>query len=85
MQIVFLRGKGADLLCFATLRKKPATHGVRVIATLVLRSAPFPLNNPHTLHARSGKFKKAFAFLNLILRKFASQISDIVETISKFI
>ena len=49
----FLRGKGADLLCFVLrTRKKPATHFVRVIASLVLRSrSPFPLNNPHTLHA----------------------------------
>ncbi|MBR7047596.1 MAG: hypothetical protein IKI43_04455, partial [Campylobacter sp.] len=63
LESCFLRGKGADLLCFVLrTRKKPATHFVRVIATLVLRSAPSPLNNPQTLHASIVVNSKSNAF-----------------------
>ena len=74
----FLRGKGVCLLCFVLCtRKKPATHGVRVITTLVLRSAPFPLNNPQTLHASIvANLEKSLQLFSKFdfTRKFASQI-----------
>ncbi|MBP5779141.1 MAG: hypothetical protein J6W17_04220, partial [Campylobacter sp.] len=70
--------------------------GVRVIATLVLRSAPFPLNNPHTLHAsivanleKSLQLFSKFGFMENLLRKFLYciyrfKISSYHQTLPKF-